>query len=260
MPLASRKERTLLPANERQESELVALALMDETGAPVGAGRLARALRRSGITVAEPTAGRLLHALDERGYTRTAGAKRGRVITEAGRQRLAELRQRDRQGEHGARMVGAIEATDIADLIDLLYVRRSVETEAARVAAIRATDEELDHIAAFAAEHAQAARHGGGISTPSMVFHRLVAEASHNRLLIAVALLLLDPANDPLERLLDAIALDEGVTLDHVADHVALASVLKTRDAAVAEATMRAHMDDLIRTVETCRVRGSRIE
>lgn len=245
-------------ASERQMAELVALALLEEAAMPVGAARLAGALRRAGILVAEPTAGRLLHALDEHGYTHTAGAKRGRVITEAGRQRLAELRQRERRGEHSARMVGAVETADIDDLIDLLHVRRAVEAEAARVAARRATDEELDRITAFAAEHAQAASDGGGISAPSLTFHRLVAEASHNRLLVAVALLLLDPANDPLARLLAAIALDEGVTLDHVADHVALAAALRSRDAAAAETMMRAHMDRLIQTVETYRARGTR--
>ena len=110
--------------------------------------------------------------------------------------------------------------------------------EGGRVAATRATNEELDRLSEFAATHVAQASHGASISAPSISFHRLVAEASHNRLLIAVALLLLDPVNDPLEKLLEGIAVDQGATLDHVADHLVLAQALRAagqREAAARE-------------------------
>jgi DNA-binding FadR family transcriptional regulator len=205
--------------------------------------------------VAEATAGRFLRSLEQRGLARSVNATKGRVITEAGRGRLRELRLWQSRDQRGAAVVQAARATEVDDLIDLLHVRRAVETEAARVASTRATDAELAGIAAFAAAHVAEASHGGEISAPSMAFHRLVAEASHNRLLIAVALLLLDPANDPLEKLLERIALDEGASLDHVADHIAVAETLRRRDPAAADAAMRAHLDRMIRTVEAHRAR-----
>ncbi len=235
--------------------ELTALTLLAEADEPIGSARLAEALRQAGIPVAEATAGRYLRELDERGLTRALPAKLGRVITAAGRERLRELRLLQRQDEHGARVLRAVNTNEIDELIDLLYVRRAVEAEAARLAARRATGDELARIADLSARHVHDVGAGRDTVEPSMQFHRLVAEASHNRMLVAVALLLLDPAHDPLEKVLGRIALDTGVTLDHAADHVALAEALRARDATAAEAAMRAHMDKLIRTVEAYRDR-----
>ena len=235
--------------------ELTALTLLAEADEPIGSARLAEALRQAGIPVAEATAGRYLRQLDERGLTRALPAKLGRIITGAGRERLRELRLLRRQDEHGARVLRAVNTNEIDELIDLLYVRRAVEAEAARLAARRATGDELARIADLSARHVHDVGAGRDTVEPSMQFHRLVAEASHNRMLVAVALLLLDPAHDPLEKVLGRIALDTGVTLDHAADHVALAEALRARDATAAEAAMRAHMDKLIQTVEAYRDR-----
>lgn len=235
--------------------ELAALALLADSDEPIGSARLAEGLRRGGIAVAEATAGRALRRLDERGLTRALGGKRGRVITEAGRERLAALRDALRQDEHGARMRRAVAATEVDELMDLLSVRRAVETEAARLAASRASDEELARIAALSQRHVHAVGAGYDTVEPSMHFHRLIAEASHNRMLIAVALLLLDPANEPLEKLLGQIALATGATLDQAHDHITLAEALYARDAQATERAMRAHMDNLIAAVEGYRAR-----
>lgn len=237
-------------------TELTALELLERTHEPVGSVRLAEAFRQAGIPAAEATAGRYLRRLDEQGLARSPGAKLGRVITAAGEQRLEELRSLQRQDEHGARMLRAASGTGIGELIDLLYVRRVVETEAARLAAQRATDEELAELQALSACHVRAVGEGRDSVEPSMRFHRLVAEASHNRMLIAVVLLLLDPANDPLAKVLARIALDTGATLEQAVDHVGLAEALRTRDASAAEAAMRAHLDGLIRAVEQYRARA----
>lgn len=244
--------------DSRQDTTNIELAALTAlaAGEPVGAARLAAALRRAGIAVAEATAGRYLRGLDERGLARSPGAKRGRVLTAAGRARLDELRHQQRQDEHGARMLRAVAATEIAELIDLLAVRRAVETEAARLAASRATDDELARIAALSERHVRDVGAGHDTVAPSMGFHRAVAEASHNRMLVAVALLLLDPANEPLEKLLGRIADDSGATLDQAHDHLTLAAALRARDPAAAEAAMRAHMDKLIAAVEAFRGRG----
>ena len=241
--------------NDNTAMELAALAALDDAGEPVGSARLADALRQAGIGVAEATAGRYLRQLDERGLTRSLGVKAGRFITDAGRARLAELRHLRRQDEHGARMLDAVAATEIDELVDLLYVRRAVEVEAARIAANRATEEELAQLAALSRRHVHDVGIGQDTVEPSMHFHRLVAEASHNRMLIAVALLLLDPANEPLEKLLGRIALDAGTTLDQAHDHITLAEALTARDASAAETAMRAHMDKLIDAVEDYRQR-----
>lgn len=238
--------------------ELVTLLLLDRSPQPVGAARLTEAWRQAGLPGAEATAGRYLRQLDTRGLTRPHHTTKGRALTDQGKERLHQLLARRRQDEQGAELWRAVNTTEVADLVDLLRVRRAVETEAARLAATRATDEELDRLAVAAAAHVVDAGAGHETTTPSMHFHRLVAEASHNRLLIAVALLLLDPANDPLEKVLEYIALDAGATLEQVADHGVLVDALRRRDAPAAEALMRAHMDRLIGAVEAYRDRSAR--
>jgi DNA-binding FadR family transcriptional regulator len=235
--------------------ELVALGLLDRTEEPVGSARLAIELRQAGIEVAEVTAGRFLRYLDKSGLSRSVNSTRGRVITEEGRGRLQELRRAMRLNEQGAQVLEAVSTTQIEDLVDLLHLRRAVEAEAARTAAIRASSEEIDRICAFAEAHVREAGQGAPIAGPSMAFHRMLVEASHNRMVIAVGLLLLDPANDSLEKLLEAIAQDRGVVNEHVADHLRLGEALRARDPRAAEETSREHIDRLIRTAEAYRDR-----
>jgi DNA-binding FadR family transcriptional regulator len=231
--------------------EMVTLALIESEQQPVGAARLAEAWRDAGLPGAEATAGRFLRELDGRGLTRLHRTTKGRVLTDQGKESLQRLVQQRRLDEHGAKLWSAVNSTDIADLIDLLYVRRAVETESARLAAMRATDDELDALAAAAATHVPEATLGHETTTPSMKFHRMVAEASHNRILIAVGMLLLDPINDRLEKILEYIARDSGLTLYQVSDHEKLAEALKRRDVDSAELIMRHHIDTLIQSVES---------
>src|SRR5699024_9390781 len=114
----------------------------------------------------------------------------------------------------------------LSDLMDLLRMRRLVEVEAARMAAIRATPDDIVRLT-VAANH-----HGGDdlprdTTAPSMDFHRLIARSSHNRIVGAVALLLLDPSNDPLEKLLELISYETGATLEQLGDHGALVEAIR---------------------------------
>lgn len=232
------------------ERELIALELLADSDRPIGASALKRTFAGVGIEMGEATAGRFLQHLDGRGLVRSQGPKQGRIITPKGRRRLADLRLMKRQDRVGGDLLKAIQTVDLDDLIDLLLVRRAVEVEAARLAAVRATAEELATISEQAAHHLADVPVTQAITAPAMDFHRLVAEASHNRVLITVIQLLLDPTNDPLERVLEAIALDADVSVDHVADHTRLAEALASGDPASAGEAMHDHLDRLIAAVE----------
>ncbi len=224
--------------------EVIALGLLDEAAQPVGARRLAEAFRAEGIDVAEATAGRYLHRLDEVGLTHSAG-KQGRVLTEAGRQRLADRRMQQEIAARSARVAAAADAHDLDALIDLLHTRRAIEAEAARLAATRATEQELLQIASAADTHVHCIETPGRIGH-SHDFHLLIARASHNRMLAAMAELLLDLRNDALAQLLDRISAAAGRVLDMALDHTTLADALARRDAPEAERLMREHIDKLI--------------
>jgi DNA-binding FadR family transcriptional regulator len=212
---------------------------------------MAEAFFEAGIHVAEATAGRLLRKLDRAGLT-IAIRTRGRVITDKGHRRLAELRLAQRQDERSAQLVEATKATEIHELVDLLYVRRAVDGEAARLAAMRATDEDIHRMAAVDSAHVDDWRQIDTRVTSSRTFHRLIATASHNAMLIAVVTILLDDAHEPLARLLDQLTIpsNDGSRSSFALEHHATLEAIRNRDPDVAESTMRAHIDHLIREVQ----------
>lgn len=234
--------------------ERIALDTLAYAAGPVGASRLVEELSYHDIDLSEATAGRFLRSLDRRGLTQPMG-KRGRLLTEEGRTRLQQLEILQRQGEHSALLVGAATPVDVDELIDLLYVRRAVEPEAARHAALRATDEERDAIRAVADSHIHHVMDGTDHAAAAIDFHRLVARASHNKMLTAVASLALDPSNNSLSTLLDVISVEAGAHFTFAHEHRDIVNAIIGCEPQRAEAAMRDHVDDLIRVVQDYRGR-----
>lgn len=157
-----------------------------------------------------------------------------------------------RQDEQSAVLIGAATPIDVHELIDLLYTRRAIEPEAARHAALRATDEERQAIRDAANAHFHHVM-GGVVGTEhaaaALEFHRLVASASHNKMLAALASLTLDSSNAPLSALLDSISTEAGAQFAFAHEHRSIIDAITARNAAAAEEAMREHLDDLIKVV-----------
>ncbi|MCC6312685.1 MAG: FCD domain-containing protein [Thermomicrobiales bacterium] len=219
------------------------IAAQDE---PVGSQRLKEALEEAGISVAEATAGRFLRSLDGKGYTQSIGATRGRVLTPRGQERLAKLLRERRLASLSADLVEAIDISDLSSLLDLLYVRLAVEPAAARLVALRASDEEIAAIAQLAERHVHCVGDGGDTVEPSRAYHQLLAESSGNGVLTAVATYLLDPLDDRLARLLDRISFEAGEALEFARDHQRVSRCLQARDASGAASAMRDHLEKLM--------------
>ncbi len=233
-----------------QRMERTALELLASSTEPVGAIRLASVWRAQGVDRGEATAGRFLRELDERELTTSAGATRGRVLTGKGEERLRHLRDAARLAARETALTDAFVASDVEELVDLLTVRKLVETECAALAARRATGSERAELLRQANGHQSLAGAPQDTTTPSMTFHRLVAEASHSRPLAAMVGLLLDPANDPLEKVLATISHDLGDTAHQMDDHVVLADAIARGDESAARAIMAAHVDRLLGAVQ----------
>lgn len=233
----------------RSELEIVALAYIASHDEPVGSQRLQQVLAEAGFAMAEATAGRFLRALDQQGFTEAVQNTRGRVITAAGEERLAELLRERRRALLSAELVEAVSAADLQSALDLLYVRRAIEPEGVHHAALKATDAEIEAIARLAEDHVHDVAGSDSVG-PAMNFHRSLAEASHNGVLAAVAALLLDPVNDRLAHLQRQISSDIGTTRAYVNAHQQIAGHLRARDAHAAERAMRDHIDQMIAAVK----------
>lgn len=232
--------------DDKTRMELIALGVLAQSDEPTGARRLAEIYRREKVEVAEATAGRYLRSLDEMGFTQAVGA-RGRMLTDAGHRRLQHLLSQQQIDAQSALVAAAADVRTLDELIDLLYVRRAVEAEAARLAATRATDAEIKRLEAVAATHTACFETCDRIEQ-SHNFHLLLGQASHNRMLSAIVELLLDPRNDELAVLLDRIAVDAGVIAGMVSTHAEIAAAVRRHDVAETERLAREHIEMMIST------------
>lgn len=240
----------------KEDAEYIALSLIAESDTPVGNHRLTQALQKVGIDVAEATAGRILRDMATQGYADTLG-RRGRVLSSAGEIRLAELKKRRQIHERTQQLIEAIDVGDVQALLDLLYVRRAVEPEAARLAAYRATSDDIQRMHDSACAHCEAVARQSERVDPAVDFHRQLIAASHNEVLIAVGSLLLEDRNGQSLYVLDRISLDPHVArlpdkeLERDAkglakDHEIILKAVRARDGDTAAKEMHEHIDRLI--------------
>ena len=229
----------------RAEMEYLTPCDLQAGPGPVGSGRICATLAAAGIRISEATAARLLRSLDRQGYTQPLGVK-GRVLTDRGRQRLAELEQAHRCSQLHHSLIDATRVETIEDILDLLGTRRAVESETARLAALRATAEELVAIEQAARAHLAAIQAGENVAPGNCAFHLLIARASKSRALLAVAELLFQ--NEQLQAVQAHIQRAIGAVAPDV--HLPLLQSLKDRQPERAADAMRVHIDSLIRVVQ----------
>lgn len=144
-------------------------------------------------------------------------------------------------------LAGAVRRrTSRAELLEIFEVRRALEVEAARLAALRRTDADLAELERVLEERAQAGR---GEDLEQFVesdvrLHRLIAAASHNAMLIELY-------DDFAAALRDALrsSVDRSPWADQVTIHDELIAAIRAGDATAAAAATVAVLDALIADV-----------
>ncbi|MEU4892578.1 FCD domain-containing protein [Streptomyces sp. NPDC044780] len=232
--------------HRREDASFVLLEALAEAGQPLGARQAKAALASAGISISESSASRLLRDLDGEGLVATAGAK-GRVITEEGRRRVAEL--------HGvaatsARLQQAVDVRAAKDLLDLLHARRTVEREIVREAAEHAGEKDLTDLRDLTRRHALCISKGEVPQTPGLDFHRRIIRLSRNRPLRAMADVVLGPRYNRVETLLDIIMGNHHTETKSVGEHERILDAIAAGDAATAERTMNDHLLRMSEEVE----------
>jgi GntR family transcriptional repressor for pyruvate dehydrogenase complex len=244
----------MVRTSDSEKMERLILAALNNSQQPIGAPQILNVLIEHGVQTSEATVGRFLRNLDRQNLTVLFG-KRGRLLSDRGRARLEHLEILERISSHNVEVAKIINPTDLDALLELLHVRRALEPEAARLSALRASVEERSALLALAREQMEDVEHGESAGGDAALrFHRLIAQASHNSLLISVASLVLDTTNDPLADVLDEVAKRTGSLQEFAHDHQHLYEAIAARDAETAEREMRSHIDDLIRRVERYRI------
>src|SRR4051794_26573283 len=170
------------PGRDRDALEHEVLLQLDASKTPCGSRWLRAQLGRRGFNLSEPTVGRFLSDLDERGHTTRVGYQ-GRTLTEAGRARLRQLEIIRAESESNAALLDSIRPSTLGELLELMIARRAIEREIARLAALNATDAHVAEIRAALADQ-QHALDGGSMAVPEDIrFHNTIGGACGNRVL-----------------------------------------------------------------------------
>ena len=135
-----------------------------------------------------------------------------------------------------------------AELIEVLWVRAALESMGARLAALRATEEEITRMRALFApfDPEDLARHMREYSEANVRFHEMVLRASRCGKLIEMANNVFEHIQMIRLRTITFV----GRPRKSYREHTALIDALERRDADGAERVMRQHIEDLVRHVE----------
>lgn len=227
-----------------RELEYLTLKAIGESSQPVGSWGLRDELARLGISLSEATAGRILREMDKRGFTERRGF-RGRVLTPQGREHLEALAREHRTSRNRKAFLDALRAHNREQLLEILEARRAIESEVARLAALRAGPDLLEEMGRVVDRHqAQVSGQRTGWQEDAS-FHRLLARAAGNRLLLAASELVREEGQ--LSPVLEYIRGRVGSVM--VADHRAILERVRARDPEGAARSMARHIDNIIADV-----------
>lgn len=141
-------------------------------------------------------------------------------------------------------LAGAVRRrTSRAELVEIFEVRRALEVEAARLAALRRTDDDLAELERVLAQREQAGHAGDHerFVESDVGLHRLIAAASHNAMLTE----LYDDFSAALRDLLH-VSVGTRPLAEQVAIHDELIAAIRAGDADAAAASTAAVLDMLI--------------
>jgi len=118
------------------------LEAISASSSPIGAGTIRVYLKKQGILRSEAGVGRNLRELQIRCLVRKEGYQ-GHVLTKEGLKYLESLRKYRNQSKAARDLVTQINSVDEAMMDEIFHARRAIETEAARLAAERATEKQI---------------------------------------------------------------------------------------------------------------------
>lgn len=227
------------------ESERALAEHLLGSGELIGAAKAHRFLAERGFGLSQATVSRSLLRLDELGVTERVGTA-GRRLRPAARRFL------ERRAAHRRRNTLVERMTESADrtlLLDLLHLRRQIETEAVRLVVARAGEDELARIEETVEAYDRHYRDHGDFSADAIAFHVLLCRGARSLPyeLIAEALF---AEIDRLEPILVRASARASATGISNAEHAAIAAALRRRDEAESVRLIGAHFDTMTSWLE----------
>ena len=233
----------MLNDNERAEFEV--FSLLTDKQNPMGSVSISLLLKEKNLNLSSATIGRMLARFDHGGLTTRHGF-RGRVLTEMGFKRFRELKSREQLGELASKFYESIDAESMENLIEVLIARRGIEQESVRLAALNASNEDVQSIKNWYIQQSKDASSGIGSPESDVFFHQSICRASRNKVLSAAYDFIWQHGR--FSPVMEYIRMAVGSTI--AADHKSILDAIVEHDADKAEKCMTNHIDSLINDVK----------
>ncbi len=235
---------------EDKDLEFHVLDILKDTSKPMGSHYLAEALTNRGVVVSAPTAGRFLASLEKEGKLESTN-RRGRTITKLGEQELEQIRSKREQAVTAKELLDRLNRPDISILLEQVETRLALEKEAARLAASRATNQEIHMIETYAEildEVLEESPHKHSLFHQAMIgrqFHEAIADASKNQILSTTLRLI--NKDLALRDILVRLRKLKGYIFG--GDHYSIAKAIKEKNPDAAEKAMKEHIQEIVLNV-----------
>ncbi|MDN5301027.1 MAG: hypothetical protein PWQ60_541 [Thermoanaerobacteraceae bacterium] len=208
---------------------------------PLGAVNLSIILGEK-YGVSQATIGRRLLQMDHAGYTKKL-KNMGRILTQKGIEHLSALNNKLSFENAKKEFLESISPSNISDLIDILIARRGLEKEAAFLAAKNADEDIINQMQEVLLIQKTKISQGISGDNEDREFHRLIAVASKNKVLLRTIMLLREQ-NDLTRHFATVRKAIGGKLYD---DHVRILEMIKAKDSRGAYRAIESHLNKMIK-------------
>lgn len=236
---------------ELDEKEIHILEMIKDADEPIGSWNIVNRMAEEKIDTSSATIGRILNKLESMGYLQKEKF-RGRTITEKGLHAIKLNKQLKDLMNYQNNLNKFIDPIILEDFLTVLEARRTVESGIARLAAFRATAEDVDKMDNILSRQESKYKEHQWITEDDIEFHKAIAEASHNNILQSMyhQLAILGQQSRAFEHI------REKIHSEYMVSHRRILNAIINSDPDEAEKAMLAHIDSLIKDVnkywETC--------
>ncbi|MDP4110087.1 MAG: FCD domain-containing protein [Bacillota bacterium] len=199
-----------------------------------------------GVDCSTATIGRYLKELDYREYT-VQKSNMGRVLTPVGKAFLNDMEEKLERTRIQTELSKAVKVTEHSELVELLYVRRALETEAVRLAVENATPKELKMLMKKVAAHKDTVLRNEDPTDVALDFHATVAEISHNKFVKSILKMLIYEEKR-IESTIETLVTRERGRI-YAKEHEEIATAISEHKAQTAEKLMFDHISELCSAV-----------
>lgn len=224
--------------------EILILEMIRDSNEPIGSWNIVNLMAEENIETSSATIGRILNKLENLGYVQKE-KYRGRVITDNGLEAILLNKQMREIARQQSKLNKFIDPKLMDDFLTVLEARKTIERGTIRLAAIRATKEEIEQMDAILSRQENKYKEHKWITEDDVDFHTAIARASKNTILETMYSFLgiFGQQSKAFE------FMRETIHAEYMVAHRRILNTIRAKDPDEAEKAMLDHIDSLIADV-----------